>query len=104
MAFFYGDSCDRLAARVVDAIPFAGGPGGKDDVGAGAVLEREANDGALLVFEDASAKVENGDDGDGQARARYVVVERMHGGDSSRSGGWLPPAPVPLAMRVGEGQ
>ena len=62
-AFFDRDSRDSLAARVVDTIPFAGRARGKDDVGAGAVLEREADDGALLIFEDAPASVENRDDG-----------------------------------------
>ena len=37
-AFVDCDSRDRLPARIVDAIPFAGGARGEDDVGAGAVL------------------------------------------------------------------
>ena len=89
-AFLDRDSRDRLPARVVDAIPFAGGSCGENDVGSGAILERETNHGALLIFEDASAGVENRDDGDGEPRARDVVVERLHGGHPSRSGVTLP--------------
>ena len=89
-AFFDRDSRDGLAARIVDAIPFASGAGGENDVGAGAVLEREANDSALLIFEDMSASVENRDDRDGEAGARNVVVERLHARDSSRSRVVLP--------------
>ena len=74
-AFVDGDSCDRLAPRVVDAIPFAGRACREDDVGAGTVLQREADDGTLLVFEDAAAGVENRDDRNREARAREVVVE-----------------------------
>ncbi len=76
-----------LPARVVDVIPFAGRARCKDDVGAGAVLQREADYGALLIFEDAAAGVENRDDGDRKARARDVVVDHLHSGDTSRSRG-----------------
>ena len=78
-AFLDCDSRDCLPARIVDSVPFPGGADREDYVGAGAVLDREADESTLLVLEHAPGGVQDRDDWDREPRPREVVVERGHG-------------------------
>ncbi len=77
-AFLDRDSRNQLAARIVEAIPFAGRPGGEDDVRAGAVLDREAHYLTLLVFEHPRLAIQHRDQRDGKPRAGRIALERLH--------------------------
>jgi hypothetical protein len=52
---------DRLSARIVHSVPFAGGAGGEQHVGAAAALDQKIDQRALLVFEQAPLCVEHRD-------------------------------------------
>jgi hypothetical protein len=57
-----------LLAPDIDPVPFAGRPGSKQDIGAAAVLQGEAHQFALAIFDDLAATVEDRDQGDRKPR------------------------------------
>jgi hypothetical protein len=65
---FGADADHRLAGVVVDLVPLAGRAGGEDDVGAGALLDDVAHEGALVRLEQRALVVENREHGNRESR------------------------------------
>ena len=62
---------------IVEAVPFAVGADGEENVGAASILDTESHHRALLVLDNVSSIVEHRDHWNRQARMRNIGGERI---------------------------